>query len=145
MIPATAKTVRWRLHCRSSPEAMFELLTTDAGRERFWAERSVSDGESFLLLFPDGSEEQCRILRKEPPSSILFRYFGSEVEIALEPDGSGGTDLTLTNSGVREEDYEEVHAGWLSVLLPLKAAADFGIDLRNHDPSRTWRELYVDQ
>jgi hypothetical protein len=35
-------------------------------------------------------------------------------------------------------------AGWVSVLLALKAAADFGIDLRNHDPARTWNKGYVD-
>ncbi|MDP8913515.1 MAG: hypothetical protein M3N39_08070 [Pseudomonadota bacterium] len=139
------RTVQWRLHCRSSPAAVFELLTTDAGRELFWAERSRSEGNAFLLLFPDGSEERCVIRTTRPPWLFGFRYFGSEVEIGLASDGKGGTDLTLINTGVPDAEFEDVHAGWLSVLLPLKAAADFDIDLRNHDPDRTWRELYVDQ
>jgi hypothetical protein len=63
----------------------------------------------------------------------------------LAEDGKGGTDLTLTNSEVPADEYEQMLAGWLNVLLPLKAAADFGIDLRNHDPCRTWEERYVDQ
>lgn len=139
------RTVQWRLHCRSSPAAVFDLLTTDRGRELFWAERSRSEGEAFLLLFPDGTEERCTISRTRRPWLFGFRYFDTEVEIGLAADGSGGTDLTLVNTGVPDGEFEQVHAGWLSVLLPLKAAADFGVDLRNHDPDRTWSELYVDQ
>ncbi len=145
MIGRVGRSVEWRLHCRSSPAAVFEMWTTDAGRERFWAERSTSDGETFLLLFPDGTEERCEVLGQEPASRFAFRYFGSDVEVSLEPDGRGGTDLRLVNDGIADEEYEEVHAGWVSVLLPLKAAVDFRVDLRNHDPRRTWRELYVDQ
>lgn len=85
------------------------------------------------------------MLRTEPPSLFEFRYFGSIVAVELAGDGQGGTDLTLTNAGVAETEYQQVHAGWLNVLLPLKAAADFGVDLRNHDPTRTWRQGYVDQ
>ena len=33
----------------------------------------------------------------------------------------------------------------LRTASPPKAAADFGLDLRNHDPTRSWRERYVDQ
>jgi hypothetical protein len=35
-------------------------------------------------------------------------------------------------------------AGWVSVLLALKAAADFRVDLRSHDPQRTWSQGYAD-
>ena len=140
-----ARTVFWRLHTASPPERLWELLTTDAGRARFWAETSRSEGDRFTLAFSLGIEEECRILEAVPARRLRFAYFGSEVLIELAPDGRGGTDLALTNSDVPDEDYEEVLPGWLNVLLPLKAAADFGIDLRNHDPARTWRERYVDQ
>jgi hypothetical protein len=30
------------------------------------------------------------------------------------------------------------------VLLALKSAADFGVDLRNHDPARTWDQGYAE-
>jgi len=33
---------------------------------------------------------------------------------------------------------------WVSVLMNLKARADHGVDLRNHDPARTWTKGYVD-
>jgi len=37
-----------------------------------------------------------------------------------------------------------VLAGWVSVLMALKAAVDHGVDLRNHDPQRTWDQGYAD-
>ncbi|HEX9933223.1 MAG TPA: SRPBCC domain-containing protein [Allosphingosinicella sp.] len=139
------KTIVWRLHTAAPPERIWELLTTDAGRELFWAERSRGDAESFTLSFLVGIELDCRILEAEAPARFAFSYFGTRVLVELAPDGSGGTDLTLTNSEVPDEDYEDMLPGWLNVLLPLKAAADFGVDLRNHDAARTWRERYVDQ
>jgi hypothetical protein len=33
----------------------------------------------------------------------------------------------------------------VSWLLGLKAAADFGVDLRNGSPERAWKQRYVDQ
>jgi hypothetical protein len=55
------------------------------------------------------------------------------------------TDLLLTHSGVPEDEWVEVHAGWLNVLFPLKAWLKFGVDLRNHDATRTWDQGYADQ
>jgi uncharacterized protein YndB with AHSA1/START domain len=139
------RSVRWKLHTASSPERVFGFWSTDEGREQFWAQKSRSASSSFWLSFPDGTEEECRALRTEPPGLFEFTYFGSTVTIELESDGRGGADLTLTNTDVSAADYEEVYAGWLNILLPLKAAADFRVDLRNHDPTRTWRQGYVDQ
>jgi hypothetical protein len=62
----------------------------------------------------------------------------------LHPDGSGGTDLTLFEEGAPPAEEKQNHAGWVSVLLLLKAAVDFGIDLRSHDPGRTWDNSFVD-
>jgi uncharacterized protein YndB with AHSA1/START domain len=140
-----ARAIRWRLHTASPREKIFQLWTTDEGRERFWAERSRSTEDGFILSFLQGIEEECRIVRMTPPQHFCFEYFGSIVLVELLEDGKGGTDLTLINQGVADAEYEEVHAGWLNVLLPLKAAADFGVDLRTHDPARTWEHGYVDQ
>lgn len=139
------RTVRWKLHAGSSPERVFDLWSTDAGRERFWAERSTTAGNGFTLVFPDGTIERCELLRVDPPALVQFTYFGSTVTVTCEPDEAGGTDLCLTNDDVKDEEFDEVHAGWVSVLLALKAAADFDVDLRNHDAKRTWRDGYVDQ
>ena len=139
------RTVRWKLHTASSPERVFDLWSTDAGRARFWAERSTAAADGFTLVFPDGTVEHCRLFQVEPTRLFEFTYFGSTVNLTFEADGAGGTDVCLINEGVPDEEFAEVHAGWVSVLLAMKAAADFGIDLRNHDGKRTWRDGYVDQ
>jgi hypothetical protein len=37
-----------------------------------------------------------------------------------------------------------VTAGWVSVLMQLKAAVQFHVDLRNHSRERSWEKGYVE-
>lgn len=62
----------------------------------------------------------------------------------MDPDGSGGTDLSLHTTGVAAAEHCEVVAGWVSVLIAMKAAIDHGVDLRNHDPARSWATGFLD-
>ena len=80
------------------------------------------------------------MLANEPPHLFAIEYVDAETRFELADDGAGGTDLTLIST---DED-RKTFAGWVSVLLSLKAAADFGVDLRNHDPARSWRYGYAD-
>ena len=82
--------------------------------------------------------------REQPRKFVVEYYGGSITTFELRSDDSGGTDLTLTDQGISEAERVEVIAGWVSVLLALKASVDFGIDLRNHDPKRTWDHGYVE-
>ena len=50
----------------------------------------------------------------------------------------------LLATDVRDEWHAEVNAGWVSVLMALKAMAEHGVDLRNHDAERTWWQGYCD-
>ncbi len=52
--------------------------------------------------------------------------------------------MNLTLSAKKVKYYDEELPGWISVLLALKAAADFSIDIRNHDARRTWDQGYCD-
>lgn len=138
--------VEWKVHLASSPDAVFELLTTDAGRERFWAERSTSTERAFTLTFSSGEEQACEIVAASRPHRFAFRYFDdTQVEIELSEDSRGGTDLALAEIGFKNAAHRtENLAGWIQVLLCLKAAADHGVDLRNHDPQRTWAAGYCE-
>ena len=138
-------TIRWRLHLKSPPQAVFEKLSTDVGRVSFWAESAVEQHGVIDFEFPNQAEWKGRILENVPPEKFQVEYYGGSITtFELNPDGSGGTDLTLTDQGVPEADRTEVIAGWVSVLMALKASVDFGIDLRNHDPKRTWDEGFVE-
>lgn len=135
----------WRLHLAAPPERVYAALDSDRGRASFWAETAREVDGRVRFEFPGGEQTEGAIVRREPGKVWSVEYFGSVVEFVLEPDGSGGTDLTMTDRGVAAEHRSEVIAGWLNVLFPMKAHIDFGVDLRNHDPHRTWRHGYADQ
>ena len=141
---AETPPIRWRLHLASPPAVVHEMLSTDAGRARFWAESTETLDGWIHWHWPGGMQAQLRVLADEPPRLFRVEYFGgSTATFELADDGAGGTDLTLTDDGVREVDWQETHAGWVSVLLALKAAVDHVIDLRNHDDARTWEQGYA--
>jgi uncharacterized protein YndB with AHSA1/START domain len=137
--------IKWRLHLRSSPSIVYEMFVTNEGRSRFWAESAVEVDGSIHFKFPDERSWSGRLLERVAPRRFAVEYIGGSVAtFVLEEDGRGGTDLTLTDEGVPARDRAEVSAGWASVLLALKGAVDFGVDLRNHDVERTWDAGFVD-
>lgn len=137
--------IEWRLHLNAPPTAVFEVIATDEGRARFWAESATEVNGMVHFKFPNGQQWRGRIREKTPPRRFSIHYFGDSVTtFELADDGRGGTDLLLQDVGVPAQHRAEVIAGWVSVLLALKAAVDFGVDLRNHDPQRTWDQGYVE-
>ena len=98
-----------------------------------------------LFEFPNGESLDAELREAERPRRFAIRYFGgSRVQFDLEPAEPEGSVLTLTETGSPAEALDENRAGWVSVLLSLKAAADHDIDLRNHDPRYCWDEGFVD-
>ena len=139
----TGPAIDWRVRFDSPPDAVWRAWTTDEGRERFWAESSSADEAGFDLGFVNGESLRVEPIEARAPELLAFRYFGgSTVTIELSPDGRGGCDLRLREVGAPQP--VENYAGWVSVLLACKAAVDFGIDLRNHDPGRSWDQGFVD-
>ncbi|HEX6853448.1 MAG TPA: SRPBCC domain-containing protein [Candidatus Polarisedimenticolaceae bacterium] len=137
-------TIRWKMHFASPPEAVYDALATPAGRERYWAESSPEAGDTItfhILGYPPFSGG---VLRRDPPRRFALEYFGTRTEFSLAPDGKGGTDLTLVAREVDASMWDEMLSGWVSVLMAMKAAVDHGVDLRNHDPERTWQHGYAD-
>ena len=97
------------------------------------------------FAFPNRVTLAARIIQATPPRYFAIRYYGDTLAaFTLEDDGEGGTDLLLTDSGVRSEARAEVIEGWVSVLMALNAAVDFGVDLRTHDARRHWDHSYVE-
>jgi hypothetical protein len=124
---------------------VYAFIATSQGRARFWAESALESNGAIEFVFANGLTVRSRIVEQAPSERFVLEYLGgSIVTFSLAGDGRGGTDLTLTDSGVAEAWYSETLAGWVSVLLALKAAVDFGVDLRNHDPARSWEQGYCD-
>jgi len=80
----------WRLSPASPPERVFELLDTDEGRVRFWAERSRTVPGGFELEFSGGLTGQVEVVEREPPARMAIRYFGADAELELTPREDGG-------------------------------------------------------
>lgn len=137
--------IRWRLHLPVAAEHVYAALDSDVGRAAFWAESAVEEEGVILFHFINGYRCRSPILERDASKVWAIEYFGGEARFELTPDGAGGTDLLLTHFSVSEEDWEETHAGWLNVLFPLKAWVVYGVDLRNHDPARSWDQGYADQ
>ena len=133
----------WRVSLASAAEDVFALLATDEGRERHWARRSRTTDDGFELEFAGGLKEHVVVLESTPPTRMRIRYFGSESELMLKPS-DGGCVLEVTCRCEDDAAWLEFFPGWVSWLLVLKAAADFGVDLRNGSPERSWNERYVD-
>ena len=137
--------VEWKIHLSSPRERVFQYLTTDEGRSRFWAEFTVEERGVIHFVFPNGREYRSVVVEKNYPDTFAIEYFHSLVIFHLSSHhGEHGTDLLLINKDIPGEEYDQVAAGWVSVLMSLKAAVDFGIDLRNHDAAKCWNQKYVD-
>ncbi len=137
-------TIRWKVHFRSPPAAVFEALATDAGRARFWAESAPEVDGVITFHILNYAPFSGRVLARDAPSRFKLEYYGTLVEFTLAGDGSGGTDLSLLATAVDESIRMEMVAGWVSVLMAMKAAVDHGVDLRNHDASRAWGSGFLD-
>jgi uncharacterized protein YndB with AHSA1/START domain len=137
--------IQWRIHLTSPPEKVFDTLASPSGRSAFWAAAAPEYKGIIHFTFSNGMTLESKVLERQPPNLFTVEYFGgSRVEFQLVEDGAGGTDLTLTESQVPEENRLIHLSGWIPVLLALKAAVDFSVDLRNNDPERTWANGYVD-
>lgn len=136
--------IRWRLHLPVPPARVYEVLSTDAGRATFWAQTETHEDGTITFRFSNGTEFRGREIENHPGKQFAVEYFGGVAVFELGPDGRGGTDLLLVHTGLRGAEWVETHAGWLNVLFPLKAMLVHGVDLRTHDPERTWDDGFVD-
>ncbi len=133
------------MHFGVPPTRVYEALDTDSGRAAFWAESAAETEGIIEYHFIEGTVWAGRILERRAPELWAVDYFGGEARFELHADGAGGTDLLLTHRDVPEDEWNAVHAGWLNVLFALKGWLEHGIDLRNHDPERSWVQGYADQ
>jgi uncharacterized protein YndB with AHSA1/START domain len=139
------RDIRWRVHLSVPPAQVYGYIGTDAGRARWWVERSHETDGLIELDFADGQSLIAPILARRPPALYALRWFdGAELRFELRPDSDGGTDLDLSEFDVGDARWSSAHAGWVASLLALKAACEHRIDLRNHDPARGWDAGYVD-
>jgi uncharacterized protein YndB with AHSA1/START domain len=136
--------IEWKLHFSSSPDKVYEALSTNEGRSGYWAESAEEHDGKIHYVFLNGIEDTGEILERVPGKLFSVMYFGWKTTFIISADGNNGTDLKMISEGIPESDKMEISAGWVSWLMAMKACVDFGVDLRNHDSKRTWFDGYAD-
>lgn len=96
------------------------------------------------FLFPNGQTTRSQILERVQDEKYSLTYFNTRATFRILNCEEGGTDVILSNQNVPAEVFDETNAGWVSILLALKAYADFNVDLRNHNRKKSWDDLFVD-
>ncbi|HEY7782965.1 MAG TPA: SRPBCC domain-containing protein [Ktedonobacterales bacterium] len=141
--------IRESVKLASGRDRVWQALTTPNGLAAWWAERAEiepMDGGILRLHFSNRRILDSKVIMCRAPEYLAFVYFGgtrAAFELATNP--AGGTIVTVTDSGFSsQQDYAETLAGWVSVLLALKAQVDFGVDLRNHNPVFSWEHGFAD-
>ncbi|HZX02345.1 hypothetical protein [Kribbella sp.] len=120
-----------KVYCASAASDVYRAVSSVLGRERFWAEEAPEADGVISFLLADGRRDESRIVHAVQDQLYELRYFGNTWTFRLLPAAAGGTDLALTSDD--PDDVPEL----VSLLLRLKASVDFGVDLRNHDASRS--------
>lgn len=94
------------------------------------------------MRFPNGESTRAEVLVREPPHTLTLVYFGAATRFSLSTTGEGCVVELATE--VNAHEFDDINAGWVSVLLNLKAVGEFGVDLRNHDAAYSWDQGFVD-
>lgn len=137
------KNLFWKIKLKSPLDKVFNMWTSDEGRENFWAAKSVKGDNIFTLTYYDGSEAEFLVI-SDKKYNFEFIYFRTIVTISLFDDGNGGCELLLNNKNIPQAEYEYFSHQWVSIMLKFKAACDYDIDLRNHNVYSGFEEGYID-
>jgi hypothetical protein len=140
----TPRKVRWKVSVAAPQERVFAALCDPEQHCRYWCEASERIRNGFRFRFIDGTITKVRLLGQSPPACLILEYFNSIVTLEVE-SGNGGSIVTVNARKVPPAEWDDVNAGWVSVLLAFKLWIERGHDIRSHDPDRTWKHGFVDQ
>ena len=139
----TARTFVYVTYIRTTPERLWEALTSPEFTKRYWfgmhAESDWQAGASWRLMFPDGRvADSGEIVEAERPRRLVIRWrneFKPELKaegysrciIDLEPMATA-VKLSITHEMERPGTrfIEAVSGGWPRILSNLKSLLETG-------------------
>ena len=120
--------VRYELEfpLNSSPQLLFQYISTPSGLSEWFADNVNSRGEFFTVIW-DGSEEKARLSAKKTDEKVKFRWIDEENKDTdfyfelriLEDEITKDVSLMVTDYAA-EEDLDEVKLLWESQISDLK-------------------------
>ena len=110
----------------SSPQLLFQYISTPSGLSEWFADNVNSRGEFFTFIW-DGSEEKARLSAKKTDEKVKFRWIDEENKDTdfyfelriLEDEITKDVSLMVTDYAA-EEDLDEVKLLWESQISDLK-------------------------
>lgn len=110
----------------SSPQLLYQYISTPSGLSEWFADNVNSRGEFFTFIW-DGSEEKARLSARKSDEKVKFRWIDEdnkdtdyffELRI-LEDEITKDVSLMITDFAF-EEDFDEVKLLWESQISDLK-------------------------
>lgn len=142
-----------RVLIKAPPLRVFKAWTDPAEIVRWFtvkAELEPRKGGRLYFEWLAGDKFEGKIIRVRKPNLLVFPFGskGEEVEVKISKV-KGGSLVELRQYGMKTSPNDKVsmhlgcQTGWTFFLANLKAWLEHKIDLRGHDPSRSYRQGYI--
>ncbi|MDX9856548.1 MAG: SRPBCC domain-containing protein [candidate division Zixibacteria bacterium] len=142
-----------RIEIAAPAQRVFRAWTHAADLSAWFAEKAESEPEKggrLYLEFIGGDKADLRFVQLRKPGLVSFT-FGPAVDLVTVRIKSikNGCICELEQTGMKTGPKDRVHThmgcktGWVFFLTSLKAYLEHGIDLRSHNPRRTYNQSYV--
>jgi len=108
---------------QSSPQLLFQYLSTPSGLSEWFADNVNSRGERFNFIW-DGSEEEARLLKKKSDEFIRFAWESTEDDAYFEmriivDEITSDVSLFITDFA-EEDELDEAKMLWENQISDLK-------------------------
>ena len=108
---------------QSSPQLLYQYLSTPSGLSEWFADNVNSRGEIFSFIW-DGSEEQAKLLKKKSDDFIKFRWVENEDDSFFEmriivDEITKDVSLFITDFA-DEDEIDEAKMLWTNQVSDLK-------------------------
>lgn len=108
---------------QSSPQLLYQYLSTPSGLSEWFADNVNSRGERFVFIW-DGSEEEAKLLKRKSEEFVKFAWDHSEDGVYFEMKiivDEITKDVSLFITDFAEEDeVEEAKMLWTNQVSDLK-------------------------
>lgn len=144
---------RLKIEIAAKPEKVFRAWTDDRIVPRWFCVKAEIEPKKKGRLYFEwlgGDKLETRIIDIKKNRLFLFPFGpkGEKVKLTIIPLKKGsGLELHQYDMKTTPKDRWAMHkgceTGWTFFLANLKAYLEHGIDLRSHDPKKSYRQGYI--
>ena len=142
-----------RIYIKASPARVFQAWTDDKIVTKWFTVKTVIEPKKngrlyFEWLAGDKMEARVNSIVKNKKFVFPFGSKGEEVAVTFKKDGQGCIcELRQYNMKTSDTDKWRMHRGciqgWTFFMTNLKSYLEHGIDLRSHDPGKSYKKDFV--